>query len=73
LIAGVRLYSLVRLRAERPSRRTMVGVGVLTAAIAALAYLRGADVRVGLAGGQPNLLPHVLASVANDERAPGPR
>ena len=71
LIAAARLDWLVRTRAERVSRRAMMGVGLLTAAIAAVAYLRGAEVRVNLVGSQPNLLPNVLASVAKDERAPG--
>jgi hypothetical protein len=72
LIAAARLDWLVRTRAERLSRRAIMGVGLLTAAIAAVAYLRGAEVRVGLAGGQPGLLPNVLASVAKDDRPPGP-
>jgi hypothetical protein len=71
LLAGARLDWLVRTRAGRLSRRSMVGVGLATAAVAAVAYLRGADMRTGLVGGQPGLLPSVLASVAEDDRAPG--
>jgi hypothetical protein len=69
-MAAARLDCAVRARAERVSRRAMIGVGLLTAAIAVVAYLRGADVRAGLAGGQPAELLNVLASVAKDDRAP---
>lgn len=62
---------LVRTRARRLSRPAKVGVGLLTASIAAIAYLRGADVRAGLAGGQANtVLPNVLANGARDGQAP---
>jgi hypothetical protein len=70
LMAAARLDCAVRARAERVSRPAMIGMGLLTAAIAAVAYLRGTDVRAGLAGGQPAALPNVLASVAKDGRAP---
>ena len=70
LIVAARLHGLVRTRAERLSRPAMIGVGVLTAAIAAAAWLRGADVHPSLAAGQPTLLPNVLASIARDDRAP---
>jgi hypothetical protein len=68
LKAGARLDCLVRTRVESLSRRTMFGMGLLTAAIAALAYLRGADLRAALAGSQPALLPNALAGLQ-----PGPR
>jgi hypothetical protein len=72
LTAAARLDWLVRTRLERHSRRAMVGAGLLTATIAALAYFRGADVHAGLAGGQPALLlPNAVASGARDEQAPG--
>jgi hypothetical protein len=72
LTAAARLDWLVRTRLERHSRPTLVGVGLLTATIAAVAYFRGADVHAGLAGGQPALLlPNGLASAAQDEQAPG--
>ena len=59
---------LVRTRARRLSRPAKVGVGLLTARIA---YLRGADVRAGLAGGHANtVLPNVLANGARDGQAP---
>ena len=70
LLAAVRLDSLVRTRAERLSRPARIGVGLLAATIAALAYLRGADVRAGLAGGQPGVMHNVLATVARDDPAP---
>jgi hypothetical protein len=74
LIAVARLDWLVRTRAQRASRPAMIGVGLLTAAIAAVAYLRGADVHAGRTGGQPGLLPNLaLASVAKDDRARGPQ
>jgi hypothetical protein len=71
LTAAARLDWLVRTRLERHFRPAIVGVGLLTATIAAVAYLRGADVRAGLAGGQPGLLPNVMASVARDDQPPG--
>jgi hypothetical protein len=70
LTAAARLDWLVRTRLERHSRPAIVGVGLLTATIAAVAYLRGADVRAGLAGAQPGLLPNVMASVATDDEPP---
>jgi hypothetical protein len=72
LMAAARLDRLVRTRVERHSRPAIIGLGLLTATIAAVAYLRGADVHAGLAGGQPAFLPNVVASVAEDDRAPGP-
>jgi|tagenome__1003787_1003787.scaffolds.fasta_scaffold18832104_1 hypothetical protein len=71
LVAAAELDWLVRTRAGRLSRPAKIGVGLLTATVAAIAYLRGADVRAGLAGGQANLLPNVLAGEARDGRAPG--
>ena len=74
LMAAARLDCAVRARAERVSRSAMIGMGLLAAAIAAVAYLRGADVRAGLVGGQPAALPNMLASavasVVRDDRAP---
>jgi hypothetical protein len=72
LIAGSRLDCLVRTRTAGLSRRTIIGVGLVTATVAALAYLRGADVGAGLAGGQPGLLYQLLASVTDDDRPSGP-
>jgi hypothetical protein len=72
LIAGARLDYLMRTRAKRLSRRTMVGVALLTATVVALAYLRGADVRAGFAVGQPGMLPQLLPNVAEDDRPSGP-
>jgi len=71
LLAAAQLDWLVRTRAKRLSRPAKIGVGLLTATVAAIAYLRGADVRGGLAGGQASLLPGVLAGDARDGRAPG--
>jgi hypothetical protein len=68
LIAGARLDCLVRPRVESLSGRAMLGVGLLTAGIAALAYLRGADMRAALVGSQAGLLPHALPGLQ-----PGPR
>jgi hypothetical protein len=62
-----RLDCLVRLHARRVSRRTMCGVGLFALAIAAIAYLRGADVLAGFAGSQPRLLP-LVTGVTDDER-----
>jgi hypothetical protein len=71
LMAAARLDWLVRTRAERLSRPARIGVGLLAATVAAVAYLRGADVRAGLAGGQPAVLHNVLATVARNDPAPG--
>jgi hypothetical protein len=68
LIAGARLDCLVRARVESLSGWTMLGVALLAAAIAALAYLQGADLRVALAGSQPGLMPHAWPGLQ-----PGPR
>jgi hypothetical protein len=71
-IAGARLDYLVRTGAERLSRRAVIGAGLLTATVVALAYLRGADVHAGLVGGQPGMLPQLLPNVAEDDRPSGP-
>jgi hypothetical protein len=63
LFAGARLDLTVRTRAERMSRRAVVGAAFVTAAIAAIAYLLGADVGGGLAGSQPMLLSQLLTPV----------
>jgi hypothetical protein len=68
LLAGARLDCLVRPRVESLSGRAMLGVGLLTAGIAALAYLRGADMRAAIAASQPSLLPNALPGLQ-----PGPR
>jgi hypothetical protein len=72
LFAGARLDLMLRTRAQRLSRRAMLCAGLLTAAIAAVAYLRGADMRGVLAGSQPVMLPNVLGSARSDgASAPG--
>ena len=71
-IAGAKIDHLVRTRAERLSRRVVIGAGLLTATVVALAYLRGADVRAGFAVGQPGMLPQLLANVAEDDRRSEP-
>jgi hypothetical protein len=71
-IAGARLAHLVRTRGERLSRRAVIGAGLLTATVVALAYLRGADVRAGFAVGQPGMLPQLLPYVAEEDRPSGP-
>ena len=58
--------------AERLSRRAVIGAGLLTATVVALAYLRGADVRAGFAVGQPGMLPQLLPYVAEEDRPSGP-
>jgi hypothetical protein len=68
LIAGARLDCLVRARAEALSRRTVVGVGLLAVTVVALAHLRGADLRAGLAAGQPGMLPQLLPSVTGTQQ-----
>jgi hypothetical protein len=68
LIAGARLDCLVRAYAQRASRRTVFGLGLVALGIASLAYLRGAELHGGLAGCQPALLPTVTG-VTSDDRA----
>jgi hypothetical protein len=73
LSAGARLDCLVRARADALSRRTVVGAGVLAVTVVALAHLRGADLRAGLAAGQPGVLPQLLPSVTGTQQErPGP-
>jgi hypothetical protein len=67
LIAAARLDCLVWLYPHRLSRRAICGVGLVAMAIAAIAYLRGADVLAGFAGSQPPLLP-LVTGVTDDER-----
>jgi hypothetical protein len=71
LVAAAQLDWVVRTRAERLSRPAKIGVGLFAATVAAIAYLRNADVRGGLAGGPATLLPNVLAGDARNGRAPG--
>ncbi len=68
LIAGARLDGLVRAYAQRASRRTRFGLGLVALVIATLAYLRGTELHGGLAGSQPGLLPTVTG-VTSDDRA----
>jgi hypothetical protein len=68
LIAASRLGFLVRVRARGLDRRSKVALGFVAAAIATLAYVRGAPVAGGLAGGQPGLL-HAATSVTTDDQA----
>jgi hypothetical protein len=68
LIAAARLDCLVRTCAWRISCRTMCGLGLVAAALAAIAYLRGAELHPGFAAGQPPLLPPTTA-VTDDGRA----
>jgi hypothetical protein len=68
LIVGARLDCLVRAYAQRASRRTLFGVGLVALGIATLAHLRGAELHGGLAGSQPGLLPTVTG-VTSDDRA----
>jgi hypothetical protein len=68
LIAGARLDSLVRAYARKLSGRTAYGAGLVAAAVLALAYLRGADLRGSLVGAPPSVLP-VVTSVTDDDRA----
>jgi hypothetical protein len=73
LSVGARLDCLVRPRAEALSRRTVVGAGVLAVTVVAIAHLRGADLRAGLAAGQPGVLPQLLPSVTGTQQErPGP-
>jgi hypothetical protein len=63
LLLCARVDGFLWSHAERLSRRTLVGVGLLSAAIAALAYARGTDLGAGLAGSQPNAVSHAVGFV----------
>ena len=67
LIAAAQLDCLVWTCSRCLSRRGMWGIGLLAAAVATLAYLRGAELHPGLAGTQPGLLG--AAKVTDDGRA----
>lgn len=66
LIAAARVESVVRIYSRRLSRRAMWGIALVAVALAALAYLRGADLCGGLVGAQPPLLPGVTG-VSDDD------
>jgi hypothetical protein len=68
LLAGVRLERLVRSISMRYLQRPMLAwIGLVAAGtIVALIHF-GADVRVGLAGGQPGLLPSLVQPVSVEE------
>ena len=68
LIAAARVGFLVHSRAQELDRRSKFALGVAAAAIATLAYVRGAHVAGGLAGGQLGLL-HAATNVTTDDRA----
>jgi hypothetical protein len=67
LIAAARIESVVRIYSWRLSRRAMWGIALLAVALAAFAYLRGAELYGGLVGAQPPLLPG-LTGVSDDDR-----
>lgn len=67
LIAAARLDCLVRPCARRLSPRTKGCVALVAMALAVIAYLRGADMQAGFAGGQP-LWPPLVTGVTDDER-----
>lgn len=66
LIAAARIESVVRIYSSRLSRRAMWGIALVAVALAALAYLRGAELCGGLVGAQPPLLPGVTG-VSDDD------
>ena len=68
LIAAARLGFLAHTRARELDRREKVALGLVATAIATLAYVRGAHVAGGLAGGQPGLI-HAATNVTTDDRA----
>ena len=61
LAAGASFHTALSRHTEETSRPTLIALGLLaTGAAVALAHITGADVRGGLAGGQPHLLPDLL-------------
>jgi hypothetical protein len=65
------LYGALRRRADESSRPASVAAGVLAAgAVAALAHLAGADPRALYSGGEPRLVPSLLAFISRSGRAP---
>ena len=67
LITAARLGFLAHARAQELDRRSKFALGLVAAAIATVAYVRGAHVAGGLAGGQPGLL-RAAMNVTTDDR-----
>ena len=71
LVAGMSLYGALRRRADESSRPAALAAGLLAAgAVVALAQLAGADPRALYSGGEPRVVPSLLAFVSRPGRAP---
>jgi hypothetical protein len=71
LVAGMSLYAALRRRADESSRPASLAAGLVAAgAVVALAQLAGTDPRALYSGGEPRLVPSLLASISRSGRAP---
>jgi hypothetical protein len=71
LVGGMSLYGALRRRADESSRPASLAAGLLAAgAVVALAQLAGTDPRALYSGGEPRLVPSLLAFIARSGRAP---
>jgi hypothetical protein len=71
LIAGMSLYGTLRRRADESSRPVSLAAGLLAAgAVVALAQLADTDPRALYSGGEPRLVPSLLAFISRPGRAP---
>ena len=71
LVAGMSLYGALRRRADESSRPASLAAGLLAAAaVVALAQLTGTDPRALYSGGEPRLVPSLLAFISRPGRAP---
>ena len=71
LVAGMSLYGELLRRAEESSRPACLAAGLLAAgAVVALAQLAGTDPRALYSGGEPRLVPSLLAFISRPSRAP---
>jgi hypothetical protein len=70
-VACMSLYGTLRRRADESSRPASVAAGLLAAgALVALSQLAGTDPRALYSGGEPRLVPTLLAYISRPGRAP---
>jgi hypothetical protein len=70
LVAGLTVYAVVRRRFDESSRTVSLAVALLAAgAVLALVHLADADLRALYSGGEPRLVPTVVALLSRPDRA----
>jgi hypothetical protein len=70
MLAGLTLYVVVRRRVDESSRAVSLALALLAAgAVLALVHLADADPRALYSGGEPRLVPTVVALVSRPGRA----